>query len=151
MVDLPDGYVNVAEHLIERGYNPDDRVVRKAWGLWATTSPAYVRGILIPEGFVTDGASVPRGLRWLFSRVGAAHQVAALLHDYLYAGQFTTRREADRLYYRVCKDVGVGGVAAGLMFVALYLFGGVAWFNNGRKLYRLGAGWRSLDRVTDWL
>ena len=151
LIDLPDGYVNLAEHLIERGYHPDDAVVRKAWGLWATTSPAVIYGIKVPQGFVTDGASVPRLLRWLFARVGAPHQVAALLHDQMYAEQLVSRRHADRMYYRVCKHMGVGGSAAAAMYLALILFGQMAWSKNGRRLKRFGSGWRSLDRVTEWV
>jgi hypothetical protein len=151
LIDLPDGYVNVAEHLIERGYHVDDRVVRRAWPMWATTSLAVVHNMKIPEGFVFDGASIPRVFRWLFSRVGAPHQVAALLHDWLYSEQFVSRRHADRMYYRTCLKMGVGGIPARLMFVALVLFGGMAWVKNGRRLKRFGSGWRSLDRVTEWI
>lgn len=151
MIDLPNGYVNVAEHLIERGYHVDDRVVRRAWGLWATSSPAVVHNIKIPAGFVFDGASIPRLLRWLFSRVGAPHQVAALLHDWMYSEQLVSRRHADRMYFRVCKKMGVGTGAAAAMYLALILFGSAAWAKNGRRLRRLGSGWRSLDRVTEWL
>ena len=152
MMDLPNGYVNVAEHLIdERGYHPDDAVVRRTWGLWATTSPAVVHNMKIPAGFITDGASVPRVFRWLFSRVGSAHQVAALLHDYLYSEQLLSRRHADRMYFKVCKHMGVGTPAAVAMYGALILFGSAAWSKNGRRLRRFGSGWRSLDRVTEWV
>jgi hypothetical protein len=151
MIDLPDSYTNVAEHLIERGYHVDDRVVRRAWSMWATTSPATIMGFRIPEGTVTDGASVPRVFRWLFSRVGAPHQTAALLHDWMYSQQLVSRRHADRMYYRTCLRMGVSPVAARLMFAALIVGGGPAWSSNKRKLKRFGDGWRLLDRVTEWL
>ena len=39
-------------------------------------------GIVVPKGFITDGASIPFGFRWLFSSTGR-YFGAAIVHDYL--------------------------------------------------------------------
>lgn len=39
-------------------------------------------GIIVPEDFISDGASVPWFLRWRFSPTGAMFP-AAVVHDYL--------------------------------------------------------------------
>lgn len=69
----------------------------------ATNDTLYV----VPAGFRTDGASVPRALWWLYPPFGDDYEPAAILHDYLYqhAEDFTgtdpghklSRAEADGL------------------------------------------------------
>ena len=44
--------------------------------------PLELVGIKVPAGFITDGASVPRALWWLFPPTGRYFQ-AAVVHDYL--------------------------------------------------------------------
>lgn len=43
------------------------------------------RTFTVPAGFVTDGASVPRPLWWLYPPFGGEYDEAATVHDYLYA------------------------------------------------------------------
>lgn len=45
--------------------------------------------IRVPKGFVTDFASVPRGLWNLFPPTGS-YGMAAVVHDYLYRGGYIT-------------------------------------------------------------
>ena len=85
---------------------------------------------MIPDGFPSDGASVPRWLRWLAGR-GRFGKLAPLVHDYLHAREgfvkvkqlehpffgpdpwlpispsFFTRKEADKLFFRIMSDQGV--------------------------------------------
>lgn len=41
-------------------------------------------GWIIPVGFTTDGASVPRFLWWLYPPFGDDYEASAVLHDYIY-------------------------------------------------------------------
>lgn len=51
----------------------------------------------IPKGINTDFASIPRGLRWLISRVGD-HGMAAVFHDWLCEYKIVARKKADKLF-----------------------------------------------------
>lgn len=57
-------------------------------------------------GFSTDFASVPRALVWLFPRYGA-YSRAAILHDYLWRTNVVPRRDADGLFRRAMRELGV--------------------------------------------
>lgn len=49
---------------------------------YRTLVDVIVQGVKIPRGFITDGASVPRWLWWLFPPIDR-YFTAALVHDYL--------------------------------------------------------------------
>lgn len=55
--------------------------------------------ITVPAGFVTDLASVPRRLRGIVSLDRGVE--AAVIHDYLYANQIGTRKEADLIFKKL--------------------------------------------------
>lgn len=82
--------------------------------------------------FRTDFASVPRAFTWLVPRYGR-YTRAAILHDYLCVeaanGRFA-RHDADGIFRRAMRELGVSFLRRWLMWVAV----------------RLGAGWRSLWR-----
>lgn len=58
-------------------------------GGWKILHPLYYysdtlhRRVRVPEGFVTDLASVPRLLRWAVPVANAKNRRAAVVHDYL--------------------------------------------------------------------
>lgn len=58
-------------------------------------------GVEVPAGFVTDGASVPRLLWWLFPPTGR-YFLAAVVHDYLldsgYNWHYANKKFAEALY-----------------------------------------------------
>lgn len=84
----------------------------------------------IEEGFVTDGASIPIllvpicGSRFKHPRV-----IAAIVHDYLYAGKDPecTRAEADDLYRDLQIAMGIPRWKAYVEWTALRLFGKSHW------------------------
>lgn len=88
--------------------------------------------IIVPRGFVTDFASVPRML-WSFglSPYGRFSK-AAVIHDYLYWAQGCTREQADNLMMIAMKESGVGGVQAKLLHWGVRLGGKGAWAENRR-------------------
>src|SRR5574341_241530 len=79
--------------------------------LWRLEEPLAYRArdgrvFLVPAGFITDGASLPRPLWFLYPPFGGEYDRAAIVHDCLYqhAELFTgtdhghfSRGEADRL------------------------------------------------------
>ena len=80
--------------------------------------------IIIPAGFVSDGASIPD---FLHSIVGANFHprfiLAALIHDYLYATGIGTKDMADKIFYLLLLEAGVEKKKARIMHQAVRKFG----------------------------
>lgn len=79
----------------------------------------------IPEGFINDGASVPR---WAWSIVGLTPdgllRAAAIVHDFHYRFGIGTRKFADQLFYSMLIEYGVNKVRAKLAYAAVRIGGG---------------------------
>lgn len=86
-------------------------------------APVTWRGITLPAGFMSDGATVPRFLWWLLPPWGDRSTVAALIHDFacdsLKAGSpvpdGATRFACDRLFREALVELGV---ASGLAWIS---------------------------------
>lgn len=72
---------------------------------WRLTEPFDWYGITVPEGFITDFASIPPPARVLINPVGKI-RTAALVHDYLYSlqGRYVNPASALRVYSRAMVD-----------------------------------------------
>jgi hypothetical protein len=93
---------------------------------------AYPRDILIvPTGFVTDFASVPRLFWSIFPPIGT-YGYAALFHDYVYWEQRTPRADADRVFRDTMKELGVSKLVTFILYRSVRLFGLFAWHNNNK-------------------
>ncbi|RZU31239.1 DUF1353 domain-containing protein [Blastococcus saxobsidens] len=107
---------------------------------WAVVEPLAYRGkwdrFVVPAGFVTDFATVPRVVVWLVPRFGR-YTAAAILHDWLVtegiAGGVVTARQADGIFRRVMRESGVPVVRRWLMWC------GVRWGAFGDPVR--GKGW----------
>lgn len=80
----------------------------------------------VPSGFVTDFASVPRLLWWLFPPWGR-YGKAAVMHDYLYQSQPCSRSLADLMFLRGMQVLGVGRVTRYAMYWAVRAAGWAIW------------------------
>lgn len=60
--------------------------------------------ITVPDGFVTDLASIPRWLHWLVNPFDPATAPAAIVHDYLLDQKFEQRVAAGEFYRRLRAD-----------------------------------------------
>lgn len=86
--------------------------------------------IVVPKGFETDGASVPRMLWRLFPPFDGDYDAAAVLHDYAYRNGtklVLDRDEADQLLLQgmVATDTAVWKRT--LIYYGVRLGGGWAW------------------------
>lgn len=94
----------------------------------------------IKRGFETDFASVPRAFTWLVPRYGP-YTRAAVLHDYLcieaHAGRFS-RPDADGIFRRAMRELGVSFLRRWLMWVAVRFGGGWRAFWQGGFVKGLG-------------
>jgi len=88
----------------------------------------------VPVGFVSDGASIPSiahpivGPPW-----GGKYPEAAVIHDYLYCIQTTTRWEADKIFYQAMKVLGVPSWKRSLMHFAVRVAGWIPWGNYKKR------------------
>lgn len=90
---------------------------------------ASKNGIQVPEGFVTDFASVPRELH-SFVRSTGAYTAAAVVHDFLYWAQVCTRDQADRLFRLAMEESGVEPWWRQIFYAAVRVMGNGAWNEN---------------------
>lgn len=82
--------------------------------------------IVIPVGFVSDGASVPQVL-WGVMGHPFSKQVreAAVLHDFLYYNNIVSRAKADQIFYDALRELGMEYVQAQSYYIAVRSFGGL--------------------------
>lgn len=90
------------------------------------------RTVVIPQGFVTDFASVPLAAQSVLPQLGP-HAMAAVLHDFLYWDQSCTREQADLLFYEAMTEYGVTNWRRSIAYWAVRLRGGGAWTTNAAE------------------
>lgn len=104
---------------------------------WSLTEPFSFAScvtesiIRVPVGFVTDFASIPRGLWNLLPPTGR-YGKAAVIHDWLYqtrdAGTHKVwRDEADAVLNEGMETLGVGRLTRWTIYAGIKVGGGVAW------------------------
>lgn len=129
---------------------------------WITLEPMeYVIGntqekIVVPKGFVTDFASIPKGLWSLGLSPHGQYSRAAVVHDYLYWSQGCTPEQADRLMVIAMKESNVGKFDELVVYQGVNIGGGGAWSGNTKErqadLPRIVPGkyQRPADPNVDW-
>jgi hypothetical protein len=80
----------------------------------------------VPAGFITDFASVPRPFWWIIPRWGS-YGNAAVVHDYLYQTGTKSRKYADEIFLEAMKVSGTSWICRHIMFLAVRIFGGLAY------------------------
>lgn len=99
--------------------------------LWRLTGPLVyssdlVGNVVVPEGFVTDFASVPR-LPFAYFMAGNTARWASVIHDYLYVEKSLPRDVCDAVFLEAMAASGVPRWRRGLMWLAVRAFGGIAY------------------------
>lgn len=83
--------------------------------------------ITIVAGFITDGASIPESLQFLFPDRTKKPKLPAIIHDYLYAVHLVDKAEADLIFLELLKRDGVSLIKRWAMYLAVVIFGYHAW------------------------
>ncbi len=105
---------------------------------WTLVEPFSYRAkhetFVVPAGFTTDFASVPRVLVWLLPRYGKWTQ-AAILHDYLWdlarSGKIR-KSDADGIFNRAMRELGVPFLRRWVMWAAVrFASGPSTWLDGG--------------------
>lgn len=84
------------------------------------------RMFIVPSGFVTDLASVPR-LPVIFWLTGDAADAAAVVHDWLYSTREVSRSVADAIFREASAAEGVPGWRRWLMWAGVRVGGWAYW------------------------
>jgi len=100
--------------------------------------------INVPEGFMTDFASVPRPLWWLFPRWGR-YGNAAVIHDFCYWEQSRSRKQADDIFLEAMGVLGVRKLTRYILYLSVRIFGCLAWKSSSRKK---DSGWNKIVSET---
>lgn len=110
-----------SENLDLRWLKTDDNTLY--WSLLAPLSYKSNAGeyFIIPEGFNTDGATVPR-IFWPIFPPMWKYSKAAVLHDYLIVSGLKTFPEANVLFKEAMESLGVNGVQIYCMYQAVCLY-----------------------------
>jgi hypothetical protein len=112
-------------------------------GKWIVIEPLiywsekYRINVIVPIGFETDFASVPR-LPLIYLIAGGTANAAAIVHDFLYQygmryHKIKERKEADYIFYEAMRDTNVPRWRAFLMWSAVRGFGRCFFDRRGRS------------------
>lgn len=77
--------------------------------------------LTVPQGFVTDFASIPRYLWWLWPPQGGLYDKAAVIHDFLYRRHFAHigRVIADAIFLDAMITLGVPRVQRTCLYLGV--------------------------------
>jgi hypothetical protein len=96
---------------------------------WAAPQGKNLPAVRVPRGFVSDLASVP-AFFWAKYPPTGRYAYAAIVHDYLYWFQTTTREQADEIMSIAMRDAGTDEATISDFYRVLRLTGGLAWSRN---------------------
>lgn len=95
-------------------------------GFWRLTDDLKYQGrtdrFVVPAGFRTDFASVPRLFTWLVPSSGE-YTKAAVLHDWLLEESGLSRHDADGIFRRTMRELGVSDLRRYVMWGAVRIAG----------------------------
>ena len=104
--------------------------------IYTLIHPIHYRLLVVPAGFESDGASVPR-IFWgyVFPSGDNRAMFAALVHDYIYRTHpyGWIKRDADDAFRDLLKLGGVPLFRAWKAYWGVRLFGGSAWNAGGKS------------------
>lgn len=89
---------------------------------WQLLEPWSYSNLTIPEGFITDGASVPRLFWWIASPSGDLFE-ASVVHDYMYSNSINSKRDADKMFKIVANYYGANKLRIFLAYNMVKIFG----------------------------
>lgn len=113
---------------------------------WKPNAGQNLESVMVPIGFVTDLASIPR-VFWTALPPQGRYAYAAIIHDYLYWTQDRTRDEADEILKIAMQDAKVNSATVDIIYTAVRGAGQAAW--NANKRLKAGGERRVLIKFPD--
>lgn len=98
---------------------------------WSPGPGQQLPSVTVPAGFVTDFASIPRALWTALPRDGD-YVWAAVVHDYLYWYQTTTKDIADDVFNAAMIDFKIPAADRIAIYQGVRLGGASSWSENAR-------------------
>lgn len=98
------------------------------------TEENIMQSIEAEAGFRMDMASIPRPFWFIIGPPTGKYAPAATIHDWLYAHQTVTRKEADRIFLLAMKDLGVAWWKRRAMYYAVRWFAFISWNKHKERL-----------------
>jgi hypothetical protein len=94
---------------------------------WSSVVQDWVEA---PEGFITDGCSIPMAALLLLAPFGFNRGLAAMagfIHDALYTSQKYDRETCDRILHEMVKALGYSDAVAEEFYLGVRIGGGSHW------------------------
>ena len=82
----------------------------------------FMGNVTVSKGFITDLASTPRIIWGLIPPFGR-YTLAAVVHDFLYAGHKFNRKNSDIIFFNLMIRDEVPRLKARIMYLAVRIFG----------------------------
>lgn len=82
--------------------------------------------LTVPKGTISNGASVPKLFRGIYSNIGR-YTLPAVLHDYLYENNLYNRKFADRQFLIDMGKTNTNYFTKWLFYFIVRIFGGINW------------------------
>lgn len=82
--------------------------------------------IIVPAGFITDFASIPR-IFWSILPPTGRYGKAAIIHDWCYQYGFYNRQRSDEIFLEGMKVLKVKQWKYKIIYYSVRLFGGIVW------------------------
>ena len=86
--------------------------------------------IKIPKWFIFDGASIPRLFSIIWTPMSTDTLIPALIHDYLYRVQTTSRSFADMFFFQMMRETWVGLIKSMMFYIWVRIWWWIAWIKN---------------------
>lgn len=99
--------------------------------VWRPNQGQTFQPVEVPEGFVTDLASIPR-VFWQVVTPEGRYAYAAVVHDFLYWTQLRPKSEADQILNLAMEDSKVNDAQRWAIYQAVDKLGQSAWDDNKR-------------------
>lgn len=114
------------KELLAESFGEDGKkwILRRAFKFYYEVSlcRTYIK---VPNGFITDFATIPRPLYLIFPPIGRYNK-AAMVHDYLYDASCSlklSRKDSDLIFLQAMEILGVKKWVRYSLFLAVRLFG----------------------------
>ena len=85
--------------------------------------------ILVPVGFITDFASVPK-LFWPIIAPNGKHGKAAVIHDYCYATGCCSKTKSDKIFLEGMEILKVKQWKREVIYWSVFIFGWGPWYKH---------------------
>ncbi len=99
---------------------------------WTPGAGQQLPAVYVPAGFVTDFASIPRAL-WIALPRDGDYVWPAVVHDYLYWYQTTTKDTADDIFNAAMVDFKIPALDRIAIYQGVHQAGTSSWDDNTRR------------------